>query len=506
MRYILLILSFAVSGLLNAQMVRIYFSDKGEIITGDLSSQPVYAPYLDAIRSEVDSVWMTSSWLNYALVECKGNMENLTKFSFVKSIEQVVPMQSISLQENNFKTDSVSPEALDRHRQWQLDTLGYPYFKNQSVNGEGIVIAIIDAGFTSANESKAFSEIFASKRVLRTWDFIENDSNVYRGSYHGTAVWSCIAGNMDSKPTGLATGASFILLRSEDQKTETMADEDRWIQAIEKAYEWGADIVNSSVGFTNILHTRDQLNGQTLISKAAQIATDKGMMVVVSAGNEWITLWKTLSVPADAEGVVAVGGIDKQGNHSYFSSVGPTADGRTKPDVVAPGTCVIAKGNEFTMGSGTSYAAPLVTGYLACMLQLKGKQIFTKDSLKLYSSLYPYFDYVFGYGVPFAPSQITLTDKKQTQFAIPDIDKQKRTISNNIVFKAMESKGTKTYFLKIIGSDGKIKFSKSIHLNGSEQYKIPITRRKTLFNYSKYFNPQPDDKWIFREGNCYFEY
>ena len=145
---------------------------------------------------------------------------------------------------------------------------------------------------------------------------------------------------MDSKPTGLATGASFILLRSEDQKTETMADEDRWIQAIEKAYEWGADIVNSSVGFTNILHTRDQLNGQTLISKAAQIATDKGMMVVVSAGNEWITLWKTLSVPADAEGVVAVGGIDKQVNHSYFSSVGPTADGRTKPDVVAPGTCV----------------------------------------------------------------------------------------------------------------------------------------------------------------------
>lgn len=480
-------------------MYRVFYNDEGEKAEGDVSENPVSTSYIRTIALHCDSVWMTSNWLRYSLIQSKKFPSELLQFAFVNRVEKVEPTQSISLQEN--EKDSLDPEAMNEHRLWQLDTLGYTYFKGNNMDGSGIVIAIIDAGFTLANESKAFKDIFSSGRVLRTWDFIDNDTTVFDGSSHGTGVWSCIAGNMDGKPTGLATGASFILLRSEDQKTETMADEDRWIQAIEKAYEWGADIVNSSVGFTNVLHSRKEVNGQTLISKAAQMATEKGMLVVVSAGNEWVTAWKTLSIPADAEGVVTVGGIDKEGNHSYFSSVGPTADGRSKPDVVAPGTCVVVKGNEFILGNGTSYAAPLVTGYLACMLQLKGKNNFTKDSLKFYGGLYPYFDHVFGYGVPNGRNTPLVITGAGYTF---EVDKLRSTVKCYPFYG--NDAAIKNVFLKIEDENGKIKFSKKINFPKSGIYKVPLSSKATNFYYGKNYNPRSTDKWMFHYSLFTHEY
>ena len=505
MRYILVILCLSLTGIANAQLYRVFFSDKsGDIKTGDLYDIPVQADYINSIRMHCDSVWMTSNWLNYALIEYKEYPVDLLQYSFVKKIEEVIPLQSASLALNeesacSHDRDSIDPTSMDEHRQWQIDTLGYQYFKDQKINGSEIVIAIIDAGFTYANESSAFKDIFTSNRVLKTYDFIDNDTNVFHGATHGTSVWSCIAGNLNDKPTGLAGGASFILLRSEDQKTETMADEDRWIQAIEKAYEWGADIVNSSVGFTNVLHSRDQLNGQTLISQAADIAAKKGMLVVVSAGNEWITLWKTLSVPADADGVIAVGGIDMEGNHSYFSSVGPTADGRAKPDVVAPGTCVIVKGNDFVLGNGTSFATPLVTGYLACMLELKGKKNFTKDSLKYYAGLFPYFDYVFGFGVP----NVISRDSSPCDFY--GLDKETKTLYHQYAPNEEEIFFFDV-FLKIVDSTGVIKFSKKFTKLKRGIFKIKTTTKKILFNYHYYYDPQPSDRWCIWWNGCYSEF
>lgn len=500
MRYILLNLCFSFSALADAQLYRVFLNDKGEITRGvDLTELPVPTQYLNSIDEHCDSIWMVSNWLNYALVESNHFPSDLLKLSFVNRIEKLEPLKSVSLQ--IFDNDSMSPSAVNEHRQWQIDTLGYQYFKEKNINGKGIVIAIIDAGFNSADESNAFKDIFSSGRVLKTYDFIDMDSNVFHGAYHGTAVWSCIAGNLNNQPNGLATGASFILLRSEDQKTETMADEDRWIQAVEKAYEWGADIVNSSVGFTNTLHSRDQVNGQTLISKAADIAASKGMLIVVSAGNEWITAWKTLAIPADAEGVIAVGGIDKEGNHSYFSSVGPTADGRAKPDVVAPGTCVIVKGNEFLLGNGTSYAAPLVTGYLACMLELNGKENFVKDSLKFYGGLYPYFDYIYGYGVPRVIMRSSFMDLVFQLYY--QVDKVNHQIYCNVQDKRFTTKGV---LLKIAGEDGTIKFSKTIHLPKHGACKIPTTKRKNRFVYTQYYNAKETDTWTFWLNGTYVEF
>jgi serine protease AprX len=498
LRYILVILSFTFSATVQAQLYRVFFQEKGE----DL---PIDPDHLHKVGSYCDSVWMHSNWLNYALVENSSEPVTLLKFEFVDHIEKVESLQSIPLQVSE-KKDSADAELLHAHLQWQLDTMGFQFFHRNKINGAGITIAIIDAGFDKANESRAFQHIYAANRVLKTYDFIDNDSNVYHGSSHGTSVWSLIGGNLDGQPIGLAPNASFILLRSEDQQTETMADEDRWILAIEKAYEWGADIVNSSIGFSNVLHKRSDLNGQTLISKAADMAAKKGMLVVISAGNEWVTAWRTLAVPADADGVISVGGIDKEGGHSYFSSVGPTADGRAKPEVVAPGTCVAVKGNQLHLGNGTSYAAPLVAGYLACMLEWKGKGNFTKDSLQNYAGLYPYFDYMYGYGVPYAPIKTVASEKGQVKCHAPIVDKTKKTISNSGVVTSLNAKNSEWMFVKIVGTDGQIKFSKRFKLKGKKVYTVPSTAQKPFFNYSRYYNPQPDDQWQIWMNYCYYQY
>lgn len=477
LRPIFIILCFYTTTWVNAQLYRVFYHEPATPLE-----------YAAIIKDHCDSVWMSSKWLNYSLIKSSGNVDQLLQFPFVDRIERVVPLGAISLQEN--LKDSVDPALIDAHRQWQLDTMGYQFFKESNLDGKGIVIAIIDAGFTGANESRAFKNIFDEGRVLSTWDFLDNDTTVFDGSTHGTSVWSCIAGDLDGKQIGLATGASFILLRSEDQKTETMADEDRWILAIEKAYELGADVVNSSVGFTNMLHKRSDLNGQSLISKAAQMAVDKGMVVVMSAGNEWVTAWKTISIPTDAEGVITVGAIDKDGKQTYFSSVGPTADGRSKPDVVAPGVCVVVRGNTMVMANGTSFASPLVAGYVACMLQLKGKNNFNRDSIKTYGGLYPYFDYVFGYGVPGIRNSPLIILGTGYTFKV---DKLKSTIKCIPLYG--NNAALKNVFLKIEDEKGVIKFSKKINFPKSGIYKVPLSSEPVKFYYGKNHHPQSSDKW-----------
>jgi len=504
LRCFLIILSFWVSYSIQAQMYRVYFVDKG-VNTIHNEDTPVCNEYIAKLSNYCDSVWMSSKWLNYTLIQHANYPYEIESFSFVKYIEPVESTTSFKLLEvNNGKKGN--SKFMEEYRTWQLDTLGYSFFNRYNYTGKNVTIAIIDAGFAGANESNAFKHIYSNNKVIKTWDFIDNDSNVYHGATHGTMVWSCIAGNMDNKPTGLALDAHFILFRTEDQKTETMADEDRWVQAIEKAYELGADIVNSSVGFSNTLHKKSDLNGQSIISKAAEIASQKGMMVVVSAGNEFITAWKTLCTPADAEGVITVGGIDKNGNQSYFSSVGPTADGRFKPNVVGPGTCVVVNGNNFSLANGTSFSAPLITGYLACMMEWKGKGNFTRDSIKFYAGLFPYFDCVYGYGVPFSPMVKVDTAYKKVKCSWPEINKENKTVANNSVLVAMNPKCIHTIFIKIVDVNGKIKFSKRYVLKGNKTYKIATTKNRNAFIHSKYMLPNAGDKWYVWTENCYHEY
>jgi subtilisin family serine protease len=238
---------------------------------------------------------------------------------------------------------------------------------------------------------------------VATWDFVDQDENVYHYHSHGTQVLSCIAGSIDGLDLGLATGAEFLLARTENN-AEKFSEEENWLAAAEWADRNGADIINSSLGYTHHRYFNDQMDGNTsLVAKAAKIAAKKGILVVNSAGNEGNSAWHYVGTPADADSVLSIGGISpERGYHINFSSFGPTADKRMKPNLCAFGKVIAAKKDSVYYTQGTSFSSPLVAGFAACAWQ-KNREW---DNMTLFGELersgelYPYFDYAHGFGVP----------------------------------------------------------------------------------------------------------
>lgn len=293
-----------------------------------------------------------------------------------------------------------SLEHLAKH---QTARMGADYFAQQNLTGKGIRIAVFDAGFPDVNIHPAFEHI--RKNIVATYDFTKNSENIYRGHWHGTAVLSNIAGKMGDIPLGLAPDAEFLLAITEVTKGEKGWEEETWRRAVEWAAEHGAQIISSSLGYGKDRYFQEDMDGQTsAVAKAAQIAAEKGILVINAAGNEGSNTWKQLITPADAGTVLSVGGIDPTTQlHSGFSSFGPSADGRLKPNVCANSTTVAAmpKG-KYKIVDGTSFATPLVSGFAACVWQanpdLKAADIF--KFIEMSGELFPHYDYAHGYGVP----------------------------------------------------------------------------------------------------------
>jgi len=292
--------------------------------------------------------------------------------------------------------------VLARH---QIARMGGDYFMQNHLTGKGIRIAVFDAGFPGVDTHPAFEHI--RENIVATYDFTKRSENVYRGHWHGTAVLSNIAGKMGDIPLGLASDAEFLLAITEKASREPFWEEETWRQAVDWAYENGARIISSSLGYSKHRYFPENMDGQTsFVAKAAQIAAEKGILVINAAGNEGNKKsWKMLITPSDVETVLTVGGIDpKIEIHSNFSSFGPSADGRLKPNVCANSTTVAAtpKKNGFRSVDGTSFATPLVAGFAACVWQahpeLKAQDIF--NLIQQSGELYPYYDYAHGYGVP----------------------------------------------------------------------------------------------------------
>ncbi len=227
---------------------------------------------------------------------------------------------------------------------------------------------------------------------------------------HGMYVLSLIGGNKPGIFIGTSPKASFWLLRTEDADTENIIEEDNWVAGAEFADSVGADIISSSLGYTVFddslqNHTYSQMNGHTArASIGANIAASKGILVVNSAGNSAQKPFKHIGAPADADSVLAVGAIDFNGVHAKFSSIGPSADGRIKPDISAPGVedAIIGLNDSITFGSGTSFAGPLISGLSACLWQsrpdlsnMQLMNIIKKSADKYYNP-----DELYGYGVP----------------------------------------------------------------------------------------------------------
>ncbi|KRO72347.1 MAG: hypothetical protein ABR83_04695 [Cryomorphaceae bacterium BACL18 MAG-120924-bin36] len=210
-------------------------------------------------------------------------------------------------------------------------------------NGAGVKVALMDGGFTGADTYSAFTGAWQQGRVLGTLDYVDGDTNVFHVGSHGMSVWSTICADLDGNFVGTAPQASFYLFKTENQISETIAEEYNWVMAAERADSLGVDVINTSLGYTTFDngigdHSYADMDGRTTpISQAAVAAARTGMILCISAGNEGSSSWKYISAPADADSILAVGAVDVFGIRAAFSSQGPSADGRIKPDVAARG-------------------------------------------------------------------------------------------------------------------------------------------------------------------------
>jgi hypothetical protein len=250
------------------------------------------------------------------------------------------------------------------------------FLHNIGLRGQGMQIAILDAGFTNYTSLKAFDSVNLNNQVLGTWNFVQGNNDVNTQD-HGMECFSTIAANIPGQFVGKAPKANFYLYCTEYDPTEYPIEEHNWACGAERADSSGADIISTSLGynvFTNSVfdHTYADMNGHTtMITIAADLAAKKGLLVFVSNGNDGANTWHYLAAPADGDSVIAVGAVSSLGAVGSFSSYGPSSDGRVKPDVASVGVSAVIEtpGNTIGTNNGTSFAAPNMAGMGTCLWQ-----------------------------------------------------------------------------------------------------------------------------------------
>lgn len=396
-----------------------------------ITDLPVSKEYINKLQSIDIQPINQSRWLNGISAELtQTQISKLKKLSFIKEIvlidSKIQIAKSYSKSNDELRVDYV------------MKQIGVEGFIHSELTGKGIVIGVIDAGFYGTNDSPPLSHLFKDNRILGVRDYINpQKTNHFEiqetySDFHGTEVLTAITGKdfKDNVQLGAATDATFYLARTDSGNREFRGEEDNWIAAMEWMDSLGVRLINTSLGYAKGFsnpkenYKPEQMDGRTsLISKAAQIAIEeKGINLVVSAGNEGDDKdWRIVSTPADVEGVIAVGATNDTGLKMGYSSIGPDFLKYVKPDV----SC-------FSL-FGTSLAAPVITGFVACLMQsnpkLSNKQI--KKILEESSNLYPYGNNYVGYGVPNAMKALSLSIGNQ-------IERKIRTIEVNENEKVVE--------------------------------------------------------------------
>lgn len=335
---------------------------------------PVVPSYVTQVRATGAKAFFTTRWLNGVLVEATSSqLTAIQALPFVSLTELVAPNQQLQGGRKRLKESTTSLAAATDA---QLSMVSLDSMHLDGFEGDGVWVAVMDSGFPGVNATAPFQSLRDGGRILMTTDFIRNSDNVYQYDEHGTNVLSIMAAETATFNGG-APKASYLLFVTEDVANEYLVEEYNWLFAAERADSAGADIIQASLGYTtfddpSMDYSTSDLNGITaVVSRAAGFARDRGMIVVVSAGNLGGTSWQYISPPADVNGVLAVGAVSLTGTRVGFSSIGPNSDGIIKPDVVALGTAVSAvdAGGAVITISGTSAAAPLVSSLVAGLLE-----------------------------------------------------------------------------------------------------------------------------------------
>lgn len=383
-------------------------------ISISLEDIPVNPNYVAQVKQTGAKTFYTSKWWNGVLVQTDNvTIALINSLSFVAKTEFVALGSKLlggRISKGGDVTQTSTPEASE----FQLAQLGINYMHADGYKGEGVDIAQFDSGWAGGintiNSANPFLPLFSDGRIKDVFNFVRNTTNIYNDDTHGTLVLSTMGASMPGKFTGGAFKANFYLYETEDKLTEYRVEEYNWTFAAERADSIGVDVINSSLGYNQfddptMDYQKTDMNGRTtVISRAAKKVIEKGIVVVASAGNEGGKSWQTILAPADVDGIIAVGAVTVDGTKSFFSSTGPSADGRIKPDVVSLGssTAVIAPTGSVGSSSGTSLAAPLITCLAAGLIQ----EFPTAKPTEIYKaiinsgSIYTNPTNQLGYGIP----------------------------------------------------------------------------------------------------------
>lgn len=383
---------------------------------------PVNENYITQLKNASGIVVMAKSkWFN--AVHVRGNEADIKALSILDFIT------TIDFADKNLNISKVSNQKLKSKLEETFTTFNYGDASNQiemfkgnelhilDYTGSGMTVAVIDAGFPNVNTMAAFQKLRDAGNILGSYDFVKRKTDVYSDteSNHGTMVLSDMAGFVQDQFVGTAPDASYYLFISEDDPTENPVEESYWVEAAERADSLGVDVINTSLGYKiydnpNYTYTSADLNGNTaFITKGANIAFEKGMLLVNSAGNAGNG---GVGAPADAAGVFSVGAVDSSGSYADFSSVGSSFQPTQKPDVVAQGAVsfMINENDEIVTANGTSFSSPILAGGLVCLWQALPNRSnaeimqLVRESASQYTSP----DYFLGYGIPNLQAALSL--------------------------------------------------------------------------------------------------
>lgn len=398
----------------------------------DSTDLPVVEAYVDSVVAKGATVHYRLRWLNGVVATLTSEqLDRIVQLPFVSNATRIFTQSPKS---SDFRAEQPAPptdycpvgnKADLQYGQstTQIAMLNGIHLHRRGYTGKGITIGVIDAGFYRVNHHAIFDSLRLSGRLYGTKDFVDPDSDIYLEHSHGMQVLSVMGGYSNDLLIGTAPEAGYWLIRSEDVHSEQLIEEYNWAAAAEFADSVGVDIINTSLGYHTFdvewqNHSYSELDGNTtVVTQAANQAADKGILVVVSAGNDGIAPWHYISAPADSPKVLTVGAVDSKRVKADFSSFGPTADGRIKPDICAMGVETIVASafsvTDITASNGTSFSAPVIAGMAACLWQalpqLTAAQIgnLIRESAHQYTSP----DNEMGYGIPdFSKAMANVSD------------------------------------------------------------------------------------------------
>ena len=404
----------------------------------DSTDLPVSTIYLDSIlKTGKVEILNTSKWLNQVLIKTSdmAALNKISKFPFVKKKSPVANRPS-TIKEEKFIETVTEVNNLQSTKRSAANTINYgnsikqvnihegEYLHDKGFQGNGIKIAVFDAGFYRYQNLGAFDSLRINGRLKMTWDFVENNASVNEDDAHGMQCLSILAANLPGSFVGTAPASSYYLFRTEDVASEFPVEEQNWIAAAERADSIGVQLISSSLGYNtfddaSFNYVYADMNGKkTMITRGATMATNKGMIVMNSAGNSGNSAWKYIIAPADGEDILSVGAVNSLKQIAPFSSYGPTSDNRIKPDIASVGwnTFLISTNGNVAQGNGTSFSNPNIAGFVACLWQafpeFSNKEII--QAVRKSSDRFATPDTRTGYGIPNMRIAFEMLDRERT--------------------------------------------------------------------------------------------